>query len=186
MTSKFIHLTRLAVLGILRILYFKNLDLKKNNMTDDKKYLTQEGLDKITAELHHLKTIRRREISDKIEEAMKLGDLSENAEYHEAKDEQGMNEARVRELEEVVNNAEVIANGSGTKKCVSVGCTIEVKVSSGTRKYTIVGPSEANPAQGLISNESPIGQAFLGRKIGDSVEVEAPAGLIKYKVLSIE
>ncbi|MCX6745202.1 MAG: transcription elongation factor GreA [Candidatus Parcubacteria bacterium] len=155
-------------------------------MSEDKKYLTKEGLEKITAELHHLKTVRRREISDKIEEAVKLGDISENAEYHEAKDEQGMNEAKIRELEEVFNNAELIANGLGTKKCVSVGCTIEVKIDSTTKKYTIVGPSEANPSQGLISNESPIGQAFLGKKIGESVEVEAPAGLIKYKVLSIQ
>lgn len=155
-------------------------------MSDDKKYLTQEGLDKIKKELDYLKTTKRREISDKIEEAMKLGDLSENAEYHEAKDEQGMNEARVRELEEVVTNAEIITDNGGSKKCVNVGCTIEVKIDGGTRKYTIVGPSEANPAQGLISNESPIGQAFLGKKIGETVQVEAPAGMVKYKIISLE
>lgn len=155
-------------------------------MSDDKKYLTQDGLDKIKKELDYLKTTKRREISDKIEEAMKLGDLSENAEYHEAKDEQGMNEARVRELEEVLTNAEIITDNGGSKKCVNVGCTIEVKIDGGTRKYTIVGPSEANPAQGLISNESPIGQAFLGKKIGETVQVEAPAGMVKYKIISLE
>jgi len=155
-------------------------------MTEDKKYLTPEGLAKIKNELQHLKSVKRREISDKIEDALKLGDLSENAEYHEAKDEQGLNEARIRELEEVVNNAELIKDTGGSKKCVNVGCTIEVKIDGGTRKYTIVGPSEANPAQGLISNESPIGEAFLGRKIGDTISVDAPAGVIKYKILSIE
>ncbi len=155
-------------------------------MSEDKQYLTKEGLEKITEELTRLKTVRRREISEKIEEAIKLGDLSENAEYHEAKDEQGMNEAKIRELDDILNNAEVIANAAGAKKCVSVGCTIEVKIDSLTKKYTIVGPSEANPAQGLISNESPIGQAFLGKKIGETVEVEAPAGTVKYKILSLE
>ncbi|MCX6740256.1 MAG: transcription elongation factor GreA [Candidatus Parcubacteria bacterium] len=155
-------------------------------MSDDKKYLTPEGLKKVEQEVHHLKTVRRREISSKIEDALKLGDISENAEYHEAKDEQGMLEARIRELEEIINNAVIIESTNGKKKCVSVGCTIEVKLDSDTKKFTIVGPSEANPSVGLISNESPIGQAFLGKKIGDSVDVQAPAGVIKYKVLSIE
>jgi len=155
-------------------------------MADEKKYLTAEGLEKLKKEVQYLKTVRRREISDKIEDALKLGDLSENAEYHEAKDEQGMNEARVREYEEIINNAEIIKEEAGVKRCVNVGCTIEVKIDGSTKKYTIVGPSEANPSIGLISNESPIGQAFLGRKIGDSVPVDAPAGVIKYKILSIE
>ncbi len=155
-------------------------------MPEEKKYLTPEGLEKIKNELNHLKTARRREISGKIEDALKLGDLSENAEYHEAKDEQGLNEARIRELEEVLNNAEIIENGNGKKKNVSVGSTIEVKLDGNSKKFTIVGPSEANPAIGLISNESPTGQAFLGKKIGDTVEVEVPAGKIKYKIETIE
>lgn len=155
-------------------------------MSDDKKYLTPEGLAKVKNDLQYLKTIKRREISEKIEEALKLGDLSENAEYHEAKDEHGLNEAKIRELEEVLTNAELITDSAGSKKCVNVGCTIEVKIDGNTRKYTIVGPSEANPGQGLISNESPIGQAFLGKKIGETVEVEAPAGMVKYKIVSLE
>lgn len=155
-------------------------------MSDDKKYLTAEGLEKIKNELSYLKTARRKEISAKIEDALKLGDLSENAEYHEAKDEQGLNEAKIRELDEILNKAELITETNGSKKCVSVGCTIEVKIDGGNKKYTIVGPSEANPSQGLISNESPIGQAFLGKKIGESISVEAPVGVIKYKILSIE
>lgn len=152
----------------------------------DEKYLTKEGLEKIKNELEYLKTTKRKEISDRIAEAIKLGDLSENAEYQEAKDDQGLNEARVRELEEIVNNAVVIANGQGKKKCVDVGCTIVVKVSEKQREFTIVGPSEANPASGLISNESPIGQAFIGKKIGETAEVEAPAGTIKYKIIDIK
>lgn len=152
----------------------------------EEKYLTKEGLEKVQNELDYLKNIKRREISERIAEAVKLGDLSENAEYQEAKDDQGLNEARVRELEEIVNNAVVIANGQGKKKSVDVGSTIVVKVSEKEREFTIVGPSEANPAGGLISNESPIGQAFIGKKIGDIAEVEAPAGTIKYKIIDIK
>ena len=155
-------------------------------MAEEKKYLTPEGLEKINKELENLKSVKRREITHKLEEALKLGDLSENAEYHEAKDDQGLNEARIRELEAVVTNAEIINNEAGVKKIVSIGCTIEVKINGATKKYTIVGPSEANPGLGLISNESPIGQAFLGKKLGENVEVAAPAGVITYKIISIE
>ncbi|MFA5188813.1 MAG: transcription elongation factor GreA [Patescibacteria group bacterium] len=151
----------------------------------EEKYLTKEGLAKIKKELEILKSEKRKEISDRIAEAIKLGDLSENAEYQEAKDDQGMNEAKVRELEEIVNNAVVINNGHEAKKCVDVGCTIKVKVADKDKTFTIVGPSEANPAVGLISNESPIGQAFLGKKVGEIAEVEAPAGTIKYKILEL-
>jgi len=154
-------------------------------MTDEQ-YLTQEGLEKIKQELEYLKSVKRKEISERIAEALKLGDLSENAEYQEAKDDQGLSEARVRELEEIVKNAVIISNGKEAKKCAEVGCTIKVKINDQERDFTIVGPSEADPTLGLISNESPIGQAFLGKKIGDSVEVTAPAGLIKYKILQIK
>jgi len=151
----------------------------------DQKYLTAEGLEKIKKELEHLKTVKRKEISHRIEEAIKLGDLSENAEYHEAKDDQGLNEARIRELEEILNNAVVITNEKGRKNNIEVGDTILVKYNGQEKKFTIVGPSEANPAEGLISNESPIGQAFIGKKVGEVAEVEAPAGTIKYKILKL-
>jgi len=151
----------------------------------EEKYLTKEGLEKIKKELVYLKSVKRKEISDRLAEALKLGDLSENAEYHEAKDDQGLNEAKVRELEEVMKNAVVISNGKGGKKCVEVGCTIKVNLNGQEKQFTIVGPSEANPVKGLISNESPIGQAFIGKKIGDLAEVEAPAGVIKYKIIEI-
>ncbi len=152
----------------------------------EEKYLTKEGLEKIKKELEYLKNVKRKEISERIAEAIKLGDLSENAEYQEAKDDQGLNEARVRELEEIFHNAVLITNGTSKKKNVEVGTTIKVQVNNGDKEFTIVGPSEANPAIGLISNESPIGQAFIGKKVGDIAEVEAPAGIIKYKIVDIK
>lgn len=150
------------------------------------KYLTQEGLEKIKKQLEYLKTVRRKEITHRIEEAIKLGDLSENAEYHEAKDDQGLNEAKIRELEEILNNAVLINNEKGSKNIVEIGDTIKVKYDGREKEFTIVGQSEANPTEGLISNESPIGQAFIGRKKGETVEVEAPAGTVKYKIIKIE
>ncbi len=151
----------------------------------DEKYLTKEGLEKIKQELEYLKNVKRKEISHRIEEAIKLGDLSENAEYHEAKDDQGLNEARIRELEEIINKAVIIKNDKSNKKCVEVGGTIEVKFNGNKKEFTIVGPSEAEPSHGLISNESPIGKAFIGKKPGDEVDVETPAGVVKYKILKI-
>jgi transcription elongation factor GreA len=150
------------------------------------KYLTKKGLEKIKNELKFLKSDRRQEITHRISEAIKLGDLSENAEYQEAKDDQGLNEARIRELEEIVKSAVVIDDEDKDKNCVSVGCTIKAKFAGQEKNFTIVGPAEANPSQGIISNESPIGKAFLGKKIGDLVEVEVPAGIIKYKIIAIE
>ncbi len=149
------------------------------------KYLTKEGLEKIKAELEQLKTVKRKEIADRIAEAMKLGDLSENAEYQEAKDEQGANESRVMELEDIVKTAIVIEEALD-KKVVSVGSTVTVKGPTATKEYTIVGSSEANPMKGFISNESPLGEAFLGCKVGETLEVDAPAGKIKYKISEIK
>ncbi len=152
----------------------------------DEKYFTPEGLAKIKKELEFYKKVRRKEITERIEEALKLGDLSENAEYQEAKDEQGLNEAKIRELEEVLTNAVLISGEKGKKKCIEVGCTLRVKYDGQERDFTIVGPSEANPAKGFISNESPAGEAFLGKKIGDKVNIEVPAGIIEYKILDIK
>ena len=154
-------------------------------MTDEK-YLTPEGLEKLKKELNILKTTRRKEISERIEEALKLGDLSENAEYQEAKDEQGLNEAKIRELEEIIKNAVLISSEKSKKKCVEVGCTIRVKYDGQEKEFTIVGPSEADPLKGFISNESPAGESFLGKKIGDKVSIEAPAGTIEYEILEIK
>jgi len=147
-------------------------------------YLTQEGLDKLKVELVELRTKTRRELADRIELAKSMGDLSENAEYHEAKDTLSMVEARIREIEGMLKTAAVIQDESGSDE-VRVGSQVEVEAHGKMKTYKIVGSNEADPMSGLISNESPLGQAFLGHKVGDRVEVQTPAGITIYKVLKI-
>ncbi len=158
-------------------------------MAEKKNYLTREGLRKYEEELHELKSVRRKEISQKIKEAREQGDLSENAEYDAARDEQRDVEARIEELENILKNVEVVDldQKNGKIKSVSFGCTVRVQdIELGEEvSYTIKGASEANVLSGSISNESPMGKALLGSKKGDVVEVEAPAGLLKFKVLDI-
>ncbi|MBD3359908.1 MAG: transcription elongation factor GreA [Candidatus Buchananbacteria bacterium] len=151
----------------------------------EEEYLTKEGLEKLKKELEYRKNEKRNEIRQRIEEAIKLGDLSENAEYHEAKDDQGLNEARIRELEEIIKKS-IVINNNGDKSTISIGDTIKTSYDGKEKEFTIVGPSESDPLQGLISNESPIGKAFIGHKKNDVVEVETPSGIIKYKILSID
>ncbi|PIU02029.1 transcription elongation factor GreA [bacterium (Candidatus Torokbacteria) CG09_land_8_20_14_0_10_42_11] len=149
-----------------------------------KKYLTAEGLEKLKEKLVHLKTVKRREIAERIKTAKELGDLSENAEYQDAKDEQAFNEGEVFEIGRTIKNAVVI--GKNTQmNIVEVGNTIKVKNGASEKEFTIVGSNEADPTSGMISNESPIGQALLGKKRGDEVEVATPGGKIKYKILEI-
>lgn len=147
--------------------------------------LTKEGLEKIKKELDYLKNVKRKEISEKIEKAKELGDLSENAEYHEAKDEQGMTEARIVELESLLKTA-VVSENNGRKDEVNIGSEVTVSSKLGEQTYKIVGYNEADPSKGLISNESPLGQAFIGRKKGDKVSVEVPAGEIEYEIIEIK
>lgn len=150
-------------------------------------YATPEGLEKLKNELRERKTVLRRAIADRIDRAKELGDLSENAEYAEAKDEQAFNEGRIMELGEILSNVEIIHKGSGkVSDDVGVGSTIIVESEQGEKEFTITGASEADPPQGLISNESPLGQAFLGRKKGEEVEIKVPAGIVKYKILKIK
>ncbi len=146
-------------------------------------YLTKEGLEKLTKELNELRNVRRKEVASRIEIAKDMGDLSENAEYNEAKEEQGFVEGRIAELEVLVPNAIIIErSNAGT---VSVGSTVRVETNNKEREYTIVGASEADPVKGRISNESPLGTAFLGKAPGDSVEVKVPSGKIVYHIISI-
>ncbi len=156
-------------------------------MTAETTYVTAEGLKRLEQELNELKTVKRKEIAERIKEAKELGDLSENAEYQEAKDEQGFIERRIMELDNLILNVEVIKK---TKKggAVQVGSTIKVKNEKLGKEftYTIVGSSEANPAEGKISNASPMGQSFLGAKKGDTVDVQVPAGVMKFEILSVE
>lgn len=147
-------------------------------------YFSQAGLEKMKAELDLRKNVQRPEIAKKISEAKELGDLSENAEYIEAKEMQAFNEGRIQELEEVLKNA-VVMGPHQASDSVSIGSTIVVKSEKGEKKFTIVGASESSPAQGFISNESPLGTAFLNHKKGDSVEVLTPGGIVKYKILEV-
>lgn len=148
----------------------------------DQKLLTQEGLDKLKAELTELKA-KRAAITEKISIARELGDLSENAEYHEARDQQGFNEGRILEIEIVLKNAKVVDKVSNS--IVGIGSKIKVKSIDRELEYTIVGSTEADPIRGKISCESPLGVSFLGKKINDEVDVDIPSGRIKYKILSI-
>ncbi|MFA6446926.1 MAG: transcription elongation factor GreA [Patescibacteria group bacterium] len=154
-------------------------------MTEKVNYFSKQGLEKLNAELNELKNVRVRETSARIESAKALGDLKENAEYHSAKDEMGFIQGRIREIEETLKNIQVIKEDGATDK-VSVGSTVEVESRNGARTYTIVGSAEADPMNGFISNESPLGQAFLSHKIGDEVEVNTPAGVIQYSIISIK
>lgn len=148
-------------------------------------YLSQEGIETLKKELQELKTKKRQEIAKRLQEAKDLGDLSENAEYFEAKEAQSLNENRVVEIEKLLKNAVVIETPS-EEDIVRVGSTIEVKSNNGTEIFNIVGSAEAKPQEGKISNESPLGRAFLGRKIGDEIEIKTPSGITKYKIIKIE
>ena len=156
-------------------------------MAEKKNILTYEGLKKLEDELQDLKVNQRREIALKIKEAREQGDLSENAEYDAAKDEQRDIEARIEQIEKILKNAEVVLDEEIDLDKISIGCLVRVLdvEYDEEEEYKLVGSSEASSLQNKISNESPFGQALIGAKVGDIVEVEAPAGVIKYKVLSI-
>ena len=155
-------------------------------MEDEKiEYLTQQGFNDLEAELVKIKDELIPEIAKRIDEAKQLGDLSENAEYHAAKEDMSWTQGRLLQVSHILENAQVITKTTDDK--VDLGSTIKFKTDSGRGKiYTIVGPQEADPLSGKISNESPIGQAFLGAKSGDSIEVQTPAGVAKYTIISIE
>lgn len=148
-------------------------------------YISQEALDKMKLELEKRTKVTRREIVEQISIAKDFGDLSENFEYHDAKEQQGLNEARIRELEEKIKDAVLVEATTGGSE-ILLGVTFNVSVSDKAKTFTIVGSTEASPMDGKISNESPIGQAFLGRKIGDTVEVTVPSGVMTYVIVSIE
>lgn len=148
-------------------------------------YLTPEGLKKIQEELEYLRTVKRKEVAARLRAALEEGgDLTENAEYEAAKNEQAFVEGRIQELELLLANAKVIEEAP--RDAVDVGCTVTVEEEDGTvATYTIVGQAEAAPQEGKISNESPLGQALIGHKAGDEVEVRAPGGSFKVRILKI-
>lgn len=157
-------------------------------MEEKKRLLTYSGLKKLEDEMHELKVVRRKQVADKIKEAREQGDLSENAEYDAAKDEQRDIEARIEEIEKILKNAEVIVEDEVDVGKINVGCTVKVYDEEFEEEieFKIVGSSEANSLQGKISNESPVGKALIGCSVGDEVTVETQAGMIEYKVLEIQ
>ena len=157
-------------------------------MADKKHILTYEGLKKYEDELQDLKVNRRREIAQKIKEAREQGDLSENAEYDAAKDEQRDIELRIEELENLLKSAEVVVEDEVNLDKINIGCVVKVydKEFEEEMEFQIVGSTEANSLQNKISNESPVGHALMGKKFGDVVDVETQAGVIQYEVLDIK
>ena len=157
-------------------------------MQEKKNILTYEGLRKYEDELHDLKVVKRKEVAEKIKEAREQGDLSENAEYDAAKDEQRDIEARIEELEKILKNAEVVVEDDVALDKINIGWLVKILDLEFNEEleYKIVGSTEANSLKGKISNESPVGKALIGCRVGDLVEVETQAGMIKYKVLEIQ
>ncbi len=157
-------------------------------MVEKKNILTYEGLTKLENELQDLKVVKRKEVAQKIKEAREQGDLSENAEYDAAKDEQRDIEARIDELEKILKNAEVVDEDEIDTKKVNIGCRVVLldKAAKEEIEFKIVGSTEANSLKNMISNESPMGRELMGRKVGDNVTVEAPVGVFKYKVIDIQ
>ena len=148
-------------------------------------YISAEGLEKLKLELHELKTAKRQDIAMRLEHAKSLGDLSENAEYQETKEEQSLVEHQILELEEMIRNA-VVIKAERPVDIVTVGSTVLVDSGHGPETYKIVGSEEAKPSEGKISNESPLGKAFLNRRIGNTVEVKTPGGVVEYRIVEIK
>ena len=156
-------------------------------MTNRETILTPEGVVKLEQELIHLKTVRRREVASRIKQAIAFGDLSENSEYDEAKNEQAFIEGRIVSLENMLKNAKIIDEDDITTDVVSIGSTVKLLdvEFDDIIEYTIVGSAEANPSKNKISNESPVGSSLIGKTQDTEVEVATPAGIIQFKILAI-
>lgn len=156
-------------------------------MGEKEYFFTPEGLKKTEEELEELKSVTRREIAEKIKIALGYGDLSENAEYDQAKNEQAKVEERISKLENMIRNSVIVEDNSSDKSIVNIGSTVEVR-EVGTKdieEFIIVGSAETDPLEGKISNESPVGSALLGKKVGEIATVEIPGGLLEYEIISI-
>ncbi len=163
-----------------------NRSARPNNV-EKETILTASGLRRLEEELEQLRGPRRKEIAERIRLAKEFGDLSENAEYDDAKNEQAFVEGRILQLDQMLRSARVIDNSAASGDAVSVGATVRLQdlATRGELRYTIVGSPEADPLLDLISNESPVGQALIGRKKGETVKIRVPAGEIRYKILEI-
>ncbi|MCR5793073.1 MAG: transcription elongation factor GreA [Lachnospiraceae bacterium] len=157
-------------------------------MANKKNILTYEGLKQLEDELQDLKINKRKEVAQKIKEAREQGDLSENAEYDAAKDEQRDIETRIEQITEILKNAEVVDEDEVDLDKINIGCKVKILDVEYNEElvYKIVGSTEANSLKGKISNESPVGKALIGAKVGDKIDVEMPAGIIQYKILEIQ
>ena len=159
-------------------------------MAEKAYYVTEEGREALEKELDYLKVVRRKEVAEKIKVALSFGDLSENSEYDEAKNDQAILEARIADLEVMLNNAKVIEKSEQEADKVHIGSNVSVSLkrengAEATRELSIVGSNEANPRLGKISDESAVGKALVGARLGDSVEVETPGGIVVYTILSV-
>lgn len=148
-------------------------------------YITKEGLEKVKAELDDLKNVKRKELSERLRKAIAFGDLSENFDYHDAKEQQEMLERRIAELEDMLAVATVVETSHSRDK-VQIGCKVTVQEGKDTIMFILTGPQEANPLEGKLSAESPLGSALLGKKKGEEAKVETPDGMVKYKISKIE
>ena len=157
-------------------------------MADQKMILTKDGLKKLQDELENLKSVRRIEVAERIKQAIACGDISENSEYDDAKNEQAFIEGRIQELEQKLRNVEVISEEKKPKNVVTMGCKVILRDMelNEDMEYTLVGTAEADPEAMRISNESPVGAAILGQKVNKVVDVQAPVGTIKYKIMKIK
>lgn len=147
-------------------------------------YITREGLQQLKDELQHRIKVIRPQITIKIGDAKELGDISENFEYHDAKDQQGLNEMRIVDIQHMLASAVIVESKAGGT--INLGSTFSVKTGGVEKRYEMVGENEANPMQGKISNVSPLGAAFIGKSVGDKVDVNVPSGIMEYEVTAIE
>lgn len=158
--------------------------MNQSNKDDVKVLLTKEGLEELKRELKNLVEVKRPEVVQKISVARDMGDLSENAAYVSARDDQAFIEGRIAELEDIIKNA-VVSSGATSKGVISVGCKIRVHVDGVEQEFCLVGGPEADPKEKKISHESPLGKALMGKKVGDKVEIDAPMGKLVYTILSV-
>ena len=155
-------------------------------MSEQQTFLTREGQKKLEEELRNLQTVRRQEVADRLHAAMEEGDIDENAEYDDAKNEQAFVEGRILTLETMLKNAVLIDETAKSSEEVSLGANVTIVEGDGLPEvYHLVGAAEADPTQGKISNESPLGKALMGRRVGETVQVNAPAGLLTFRIVAI-
>jgi transcription elongation factor GreA len=156
-------------------------------MSNKENFLTPEGLARLEEELEHLRTVRRQEVAEKIQQSKELRSSVISPEYEEAKNEQGFVEGRILEIERIIKSAKIIHHEDVNRDFIEVGNEVRVQLQDGSEEhYIIVGSAEAKPSEGRISNESPMGKALLGKRVGDEAEVEAPAGPLKLRILEIK